>query len=76
MTRRPLILRVLVSATTAAAVLAPGASAMPTRDGEAPAAHHSTRMHHSQRSPALVAAAAHAATMRAIGARLAVRTCE
>ena len=63
MIRRHLILGVVVPAMTAAAVVAPGASAMPIRDG-GPAA----RMHHSVRSAALIDAAAHAATMRAIGA--------
>jgi hypothetical protein len=64
MIRRHLILGVVVPAMTAAAVVAPGASARPIRDGGPPAA----RMHHSVRSAALVDAAAHAATMRAIGA--------
>jgi hypothetical protein len=66
MTRR-LTLRVLVPAITAVAVLAPGASAMPTRDVDS----HATQ----KRNPRLVDAAAHATTMRAIGARRGGRAC-
>lgn len=69
---RRLTLRVFVPAMTAAAIVAPAASAMPTRD----TAPHATRMHSAVRSPALVDAAAHAATVRAIGAMLTSRACE
>ena len=69
MIRRHHILRVVVPAMTAAAVVAPGASAMPFRDADSAAAH-------SVRPAALVDAAAHAATMRAIGARLVARKYE
>ena len=67
MTRRHLIVRVVVPALTTVAVIAPAASAMPMRD-----ATQATQMHRSER---LVDAAAHAATMRAIGARRAARRC-
>ena len=61
MIRRHLILRVFATVTTAAAVAAPGAAAMPTRDAGPRAT----------ANPNLVDAAAHAATMRGIGERLA-----
>jgi hypothetical protein len=64
MFRRHLI---VVAAIAAAVVVAPGASAMPMRD----AATQATRMHSAVRPPAFVDAAAHAAGIRAIGARLA-----
>ena len=66
MIRRRHILRVFVPAMTAAALVAPGASAMPTQEVGSSAAN----------SPALVDAAAHAATVRAIGAKLVARACE
>jgi hypothetical protein len=75
MIRRHLILRVVVPAMTAAALVSPGASAMPMRDVDSAAGTHAKKMHHSVRPAALVDAAAHAATMRAIGARLAPRSC-
>lgn len=75
MIRRHLILRVVVSAITAAAVVAPGASAMPRRDVDSAAGTHAKQMHHNARPAALVDAAAHAATMRAIGAARTARTC-
>lgn len=65
---RRLTLRVLVPVLTVAAVLAPGASAMPIRDTDSQAA--------DARNPSLVDAAAHATTIRAIGARIAGRACE
>jgi hypothetical protein len=71
MIRRHLILRVVVPAVTVAAVVAPGASAMPTRDVC------STRVatkHHHVHPAARVEAAAHADTMRRIGARNARRS--
>jgi hypothetical protein len=74
MIRRHLILRVVVSAITAAAVVAPGASAMPTRDADSATGTHA-KMHNNARPAALVDAAAHAATMRAIGAARTARTC-
>jgi hypothetical protein len=72
MTCRHLILRVVVPAITVAAVVAPGASAMPRRDVDAAGAH-AMKMHHDVRPPALVDAIAHADTMRRIGARLAAQ---
>jgi hypothetical protein len=69
MIRRHLILRVVVSAITAAAVVAPGASAMPV---DSAAGTHAKQTHHNAR---LVEAAAHAETMRAIGAARTARTC-
>jgi hypothetical protein len=75
MTRRHLILRVVVPAITAAAVAAPGASAMPQRDADSAAGTHAKKMHHDARPPALVDALAHADTMRRIGARLTARSC-
>jgi len=66
---RRFILQILVPAMTAAAVVAPGASAMPMRDVNSAVGAHDA-------SPAaLVDAAAHAATMRRIGARLTARPC-
>jgi hypothetical protein len=72
MTCRHLMLGVVVPAITVAAVVAPGASAMPRRD--APGAH-AMKMRHASRPPALVDAIAHADTMRRIGVRLAPRRC-
>ncbi len=72
MIRRHRILRVVVSAIAAAAVVAPGASAMPRHDVDSAAGTHAKKMHHNER---LVDAAAHAATMRAIGAARTARTC-
>jgi hypothetical protein len=66
---RRLTLRVFVPALTGAAIVAPGAAAMPARD----TATHATRMHNAMRSPAFVDAAAHAVTVRAIGAKLVAR---
>jgi hypothetical protein len=63
---RRLTLRVVVPAMIAAAVGALGASAMPARDVDQRAA---------VRTPALIDAAAHAETVRAIGARIAGRAC-
>ena len=64
---RRLTVRVFIPAITAAAIVAPGASAMPTQDVDSHAS--------DSRSPLLVEAAAHAATMRAIGAKLIARSC-
>jgi hypothetical protein len=72
MIHRHLIFRALVTAVTAAAVGASAASAMPRHDAGSSAA----KTHHSvARNPALIDAAAHAATMRAIGAKRAARAC-
>jgi hypothetical protein len=65
---RRLTLRVVVTAMTTAALVVPAASAMPTRDVDSHAG--------QTRNPRLVEAVAHAATMRAIGARLTARVCE
>lgn len=76
MIHRHLILRAFVTVVTAAAVGAPAASAMPTRDAGSSAAGHATNVHHSVvRNPALVDAAAHAATIRAIGAKRVAQAC-
>ena len=64
MTRSRLIRRTFVTAATAAALAASTASAMPARDAGCPAA----RTRHTVLPPALVDAAAHAATIRRIGA--------
>jgi hypothetical protein len=68
---RRLTVRVVVPAVTAAAIVAPGASAMPMEDTPTRAA----KMDRVERSQARVDAAAHAATMRAIGARLTASEC-
>jgi hypothetical protein len=68
---RRLTFRVLAAAMTAAAIAAPGASAMPTQE----TATHAVSMQTAVRSAARVDAAAHAATMRRIGAKLVARTC-
>jgi hypothetical protein len=73
MTPRHLILRTIVPAMTTAAIVAPGASAMPAQNTGCPAAKYPTRMHHSVPLPARVDAAAHEATIRGIGAALAER---
>jgi hypothetical protein len=68
MTRHRLIVRSSVTALTAAALAASTAAAMPARD----AGRHSgeTRTHHNVLPASRVDAAAHAATIRGIGARL------
>jgi hypothetical protein len=66
--RRHFTLRTIVSAMTGAALIASGPSAMTARGVGWPAATHAGRMHHSAPPPDLVDAAAHAATIRGIGA--------
>ena len=66
-TQRRLV--VFVSALTASAAVASGASAMPRRDAAPP--HVKTTHHQIVLNPARIDAAAHAATMRALGARIA-----
>jgi hypothetical protein len=70
MTRHRLVLRTFASAVVAAALAASAAAAMPARDTGRQGERHEIRP-----VPALVDAAAHAATMRGIGA-LAERSCE
>jgi hypothetical protein len=69
MLHRHAIVRAVVPALAAAALVTSGASAMPRRDGSPPAP--STQQ--SVLSPDLVDAAAHAATIRGIGAALIAR---
>lgn len=73
MIRHHLLLRAFIPTMAAAAVAASAASAMPARDAGWRAAGHETRTHHLVLPPARVDAAAHAATLRAIGAALAER---
>jgi hypothetical protein len=68
MIRRHLIHLALVPALAAAALGPSGASAMPARDPVAPVVRH-------EMLPARVDAAAHAATMRAIGAARMEQSC-
>ena len=70
MLHRQSIVRAVVPALAAATVVASGASAMPLRDGSPPAP--STQ--ESVLSPDLVDAAAHAVTIRGIGAALIARS--
>jgi hypothetical protein len=72
---RRFLLGVLVPAIAAAAVVAPAASAMPMRDGYSAAGMHANKVHHRVRPAALVDAAAHADTMRRLGARIAPGEC-
>jgi hypothetical protein len=72
--------RIITIALAILAVAVPAASAMPIRDPQTmepvvieAQATHATRMHHSAPPGAFVDAAAHAATIRAIGAALAAR---
>jgi hypothetical protein len=74
MTRRRLILRTLVPVVAAAALASSVASAMPARDTGGRAGRHGSRTHHVVLIPARIDAAAHAATIRGIGAALAERT--
>jgi hypothetical protein len=73
MIRHHLILRAFIPTMAAAAVAASAASAMPARDACWRAAGHEMRAHHLVLLPARVDAAAHAATIRGIGAALAER---
>jgi hypothetical protein len=76
MSRRHLILRVSATVMTVAAVGASGASAMPTRDAHPRAAVHAkTAQNSGTRNPRRVDAAAHADTVRRIGARVAAPAC-
>lgn len=69
MLHRQAIVRAVVPALAAAALVASGASAMPLRDASVPASSTQESVH----SPDLVDAAAHAATIRGIGAALIAR---
>ena len=72
---RRFLLGVLVPAITAAAVVAPGASAIPVHDVHSAAGTPAKKVHHRVRPDGLVDAAAHADTMRRLGARIAARSC-
>lgn len=72
MIRRHLILRAFIPAMATAALVASGASAM-AQDTGGPAAKRATKMQHRVPSSARVDVAAHAATIRGIGAALAER---
>ena len=74
MTRHHLILRTLIPTIAAATLAASAASAMPARDTGWRAAGYELRTHHTVLLPGRVDAAAHAATIRGIGALLAERT--
>ena len=73
MIRRHLILRAFIPAMATAALVASGASAMAAQDTGRPAAKRATTMQQRVPSSARVDAAAHAATIRGIGAALAER---
>jgi hypothetical protein len=72
---RRLLLGVVVPAITAAAVAAPGASAMSVHDVHSAAGTHAKKVYHRVRPEGLVDAAAHADTMRRLGARIATGSC-
>jgi hypothetical protein len=74
MIRRHLILRAFIPTMAAAALATSAASAMPTRDVGWRAAGREMGTHHTVLLPDRVDAAAHAATIRGIGAALAERT--
>jgi len=71
MTRRPLILRTFGTAVAAAALATSAAPAMSARDTG-----RTGKRHEISLVPARVDAAAHAATIRGIGAALAHRRCD
>jgi hypothetical protein len=70
MTRHHLILRTFIPTIAAAALAASAASARPARDAGWPAVGHEVGTHYTVLLPDRVDAAAHAATLRGIGARL------
>jgi hypothetical protein len=70
MTRRHRILQTLLPAMEAAALAVSPASAMPARDVDSRAAKDTTNTSHAVLLPGLIDAAAHAATIRGIGAAL------
>jgi hypothetical protein len=74
MTRHHLILRAFIPTMAAAALATSAASAMPARDVGWGAAGRETGTHHTVLLPGRVDAAAHAATIRGIGAAIAQRT--
>lgn len=76
MTPRHLILRTFVPTMAAAALAASAASAMPVRDVGWQAGGREMGTHHTVLLPGRVDAAAHAATIRGIGALLAQRAGE
>jgi hypothetical protein len=70
MTRRHRILQTFIATMAAASLATSAASAMLGRDVGWQAAGHELRTHHTVLLPDRVDAAAHAATIRGIGARL------
>jgi hypothetical protein len=76
MIRHHLILRAFIPTIAAVALAASAASAMPVRDAGWRASGRETGTHHTVLLPNRIDAAAHAATIRGIGALLAERTGE
>jgi hypothetical protein len=76
MIRHHLILRAFIPTIASVTLTASAASAMPARNVGRQAAGRAMGTHHTVPQPGRVDAAAHAATIRALGARLAKRTGE